>query len=82
MKTNSISDFKMDNKLTEEYIQWLNDTGRMSYELTNIVVNYNENYRFEKKMAWVSHNTPNDYKAFCEATGREYDGTMQLLAIY
>lgn len=68
--------------LINEYMQWLKDTGRMKYELIDVIVNDNDNIKTEKKMVWVAHNTPNDWKEFCKATGREYVGEIQLLAIY
>lgn len=66
----------------EEYIQWQKDTGRMKYELVNIFVNDNDEIKTEKKMAWVIKNTPEDWKEFCEETGKEYKGFVNLLAIY
>jgi hypothetical protein len=66
----------------EGYIQWLKDTGRMKYELTDIFINDNGEIKTEKKMAWVMKNTPGDWKKFCEETGKEYEGSVNLLAIY
>jgi len=68
--------------LINEYIQWLKDTGRMKHELADVIVNDDANIKTEKKMAWIAHNTPNDWKEFCKATGRGYAGEIQLLAIY
>jgi len=67
----------MDNNLINEYIQWLKDTGRMKHELIDVIVNDDGNIQTEKKMAWVTHNTPNDWKEFCQDTNRKYEGITQ-----
>ena len=64
-----------------EYRQWLQDTGRSTYGLTDIYVNDNGNIKIEKRMAWSCHVTPNDWKEFCNATNRIYDGDITLMAI-
>ena len=71
----------MNNKLMEEYLQWQKDTGRFKQELTDVIVNDNGVIKTEKKMACVMKTTGNDWKEFCEDTGREYE-EYKLLAIY
>ena len=57
--------FNTENEqLRIEYVQWLKDTGRMKYKLTGVWVNDNGVMKVEKKMAWVTHTTPNDWKEF------------------
>jgi hypothetical protein len=65
----------------DEYIQWLKDTGRMKYKLTDIFVNDNGVIKTEKKMAWVAKVSTEDWKEFCNATSREYIGEVDLLAL-
>lgn len=76
----------VDNYITEQdkedFIQWQKDTGRMKYELTDVFINDNGEIKIEKKMAWVSKTSPANWKEFCEATGREYKGFVNVLAIY
>lgn len=72
----------LDDKIVNEFLQWQKDTGRMNCELTDVIVNDGGNIKIEKKMAWVCHITPNDWKEFCHATNREYEGIIQVLAIY
>lgn len=65
-----------------EYIQWLKNTGRSVYKLTDVYVMENEKVSIEKKMAWVSKVTPNDWYEFCKETGKNYEGEVNLLAMY
>jgi hypothetical protein len=65
-----------------DYIQWLKDTGRMIYKLTDIFINDNGVIKTEKKMAWVAKVSIEDWKEFCKATNREYIGEVNLLAMY
>jgi hypothetical protein len=55
----------------EEYIQWLKDTDRMKYEMTDVFTNDNGQVKVEKKMAWVARTTPNDWEEFCKDTGNK-----------
>ena len=64
----------------EEFIQWMKDAGRAKYELTDIHLNEDGEIKTIKKMAWVIKTTPEDWKEFCEVTGRRYEGEMKLLA--
>lgn len=70
------------DQIKDEYIQWLKDTGRSKYELTDVFINDNGNVKIEKRMAWVAKTSPEDWKEFCKATSREYIGEMKLLSIY
>jgi hypothetical protein len=54
------------DQIKEEYFQWLKNTGRMKYELTDVFINNNGVINTEKKMAWVAHTTPDDWEEFCE----------------
>jgi hypothetical protein len=69
-------------EIMNEYLQWLKDTGKAKYELTNIYVNNNGEFKTIKKMAWVVKNTPEDWKEFCKETNKEYEGEIKLLACY
>ena len=64
----------------EDYFEWLKNKGKFKYELTDIFVEKNGVYRIEQKMAWCGTTSPEDYKAFCLETGREYEGEYKLLA--
>jgi hypothetical protein len=66
----------------EEFIQWLKDNGKMNYELTDVYVNNDGEIKLEKKMAWVAKTCSEDWRKFCKITGREYNGEINLLAIY
>ena len=65
-----------------EYLQWLKNTGRSVYKLTDVYVMENEKVGIEKKMAWISKISPSDWYEFCKKTGRECEGFVNLLAIY
>ena len=69
-------------KDSEDYKQWLKDTGRLKYELTDVFVNNDGEITTEKRMAWTMKTSPEDWKEFCETTNREYEGEVNLLAIY
>ena len=73
---------KDQEKVQNEYFQWLKDTGKAKYELTDVFVNNNGETKKEKKMAWIVNNSPEYWREFCEVTGREYEGEVSLLAIY
>lgn len=61
----------------EEFIQWMKDTGKAKYELTDVYLDGKK----IKKMAWIIQTTPETWKEFCEVTGREYEGEVKLFAI-
>lgn len=65
----------------DEFIQWSKDTGRMKYQMTDIVVNDNGNFKIEKKMAWVMKTSSEDWKEFCKFTNRDYE-EVKLLTKY
>lgn len=56
----------------EDYVQWAKDTGRTKEGLTDVYVNDNGEMKIEKRMAWTIQCSPDDWKEFCKATGREY----------
>ena len=58
----------MNDAEQEKYIQWLKDTDRMKYELTDVFINDNGQIKTEKKMAWVARTTPNDWEEYCKVT--------------
>lgn len=70
------------DKDSEDFKQWLKDTGRLRYELTDVFINNDGEIKTEKKMAWVMKTSPEDLKEFCKVTDREYEGEINLLAIY
>lgn len=74
------------NELTEkdknDYLQWLKDTRKAKYGLTDVFVNINGEIKVEKRMAWTMNTSPEDWKEFCNTTGRGYMGEINLLAIY
>jgi hypothetical protein len=56
----------------EDYFQWLKDTGKMKYELTDVFINKDGVLHNEKRMAWCGKTSPEDYREFCKETGREF----------
>lgn len=62
----------------EDYFQWAKETGRCKYQLTDVMVNRNGEFKLEKVMCWVLHTSPDDYKEFCKETGREFEETKVL----
>jgi len=70
------------DKDQEEFIQWLKDTIIPECKLIDVFVNNNGEIKIEKKIALSFHTTPNDWKEFCDVTGRDYRGEINLLAIY
>lgn len=60
------------DQIKEKYFQWLKDTGRMEYKLTDIFINDNGIIKTEKKMAWIAHTTPSDWEEFCNITDNKY----------
>lgn len=62
----------MDNEqIIKEYFQWLKDTGRMEYKLTDVFINDDEVLKVEEQMAWVINATPDDWKEFMKEEGRK-----------
>lgn len=68
--------------IQEEFLQWQKDNGNAKYGFTDIYVNDNGKIKKQKTLAWTVNTTPEDWKQFCEETGREYEGEMKLFAIY
>lgn len=66
----------------DDFFQWGKDTGKIKYELAKVLVNNNGVFEYENKMAWVLRTSPEDYKEFCEVTGRECEGEIILQVIY
>lgn len=67
------------DKDQSEYFQWLKDTGKGKYELTDIFINDNGEIKTEKRMACIIKTTPEDWKQFCKITGRDYNDGWQML---
>ena len=69
-------------KDADDFLQWMKDKGKAKEGLTDVYIrNENDEVTIEKRMAWVVKSTPEDWKEFCNDTGREYEQKM-LLAIY
>jgi len=69
-----------DDKLIEEYIQWRKDIGKFRHELKDIIVNDDDGViKTEKKMAWITDTSCEDWREFCEDRDIEYEGEMKLL---
>ena len=64
-----------------EFRQWMVNKGKSKRELADVFINDNGEMKIEEKMVLVVETTPNDWKEFCEDTGREYE-EVDLLAIY
>ena len=69
-----------DQKDREDYFEWAKNKGKLKYQLADVFVNKDGVLQIEKKMAWCGTTSPEDYKAFCLETGREYEGEYKLLA--
>ncbi len=65
-----------------DFLQWQKYTGRAKYELNDIFVNNIGEIKIEKMMSWTIKTSPEDWKEFCKDTNREYEGKINLLAIY
>jgi len=70
------------DKVKDEFIQWLKDTGRLEYKSSDVFVNNDGEMKIEKRMAWSMDITPKKWKEFCDITGIDYGGEINLLAIY
>jgi hypothetical protein len=68
-------------QVREEYIQWLKDTGKMTYQLTDVFVNDIDVIKTEKKMAWSAKTSHKDWKEFCDIKGIKYDDEIILFTI-
>ena len=68
-------------EIRKEYLQWLKDKDKTKQELVDVFVDVNGEIKTEKKMICIMKNSPEDWREFCEDTGREYKGEIKLLAI-
>lgn len=76
--------FKQDEeqeKIWNEYIQWMKDKGREKTGLTDIVVQDGEAIRIEKRMTRRIECKSDDWFEFCKETGKNI-GAMRLVAFY
>lgn len=69
-------------KEKDDLFQWGKDNGKLKYELAKVLVNNNGVFEYEDKMVWVMRTSPEDYRKFCEDTGRGYEGEVVLQVIY
>lgn len=77
-------DFKQDTeqeKIWNEYIQWMKSKGLEKVGLTDIIVQDGETIRTEKRMASCIECKSNDWFEFCKKTGKNI-GAMRLVAFY
>jgi len=65
----------------DDYIEWQKNSGKLRYELTDVIINNNNEIKTEKKIAWVIDTSREDWKEFCKVTNRDYIGEICLLVL-
>lgn len=65
--------------LRNKYFQWAKDNGNARYELTDVFINDNGEFKKEKKMAWVLETNSVNWRKFCEETDSEWEEVRLIL---
>lgn len=71
-KSINVENLAVADQIQDEYWQWQKDTGKAQYKLIDVVVYDNGEITIVEKMAWIVNTSPNDWKEFCQATGKEF----------
>jgi len=77
-----MKDYSITSEVRDEYIQWLKDNRIPKQELRDVYINDNGEFKTEKKMVWEFKTSQDDWEEFCKETGKDYEGAVNLLAIY